>query len=239
LELESTHADGHASLAWVNFLYEWDWAGAEVEWKRAIELNPNYGDSVYSQYLMVMKRPEEAMAQMQRALQFDPLNESVQLHHVFELQAAGRDDEVIVQVRKLLRTSPQHPMLHRNLSVSLLHKGMYEESLAEMKASYSSIGDREVEQALTQGYAQSGYRGAMRRAADVLAARTRKTYVPPIDVALLYALAGGNAQALDWLDKGLEERSPHMPYVGAHVEFAPLRNTPRFQDILRRMNLPR
>jgi TolB-like protein/predicted Ser/Thr protein kinase len=238
LELDSTLAEGHSLLAWVNFLYEWDWAGAEVEWKRAIELNPNFGDSVYSHLLWVLKRPEEAMAQMERALQLDPLNEVVQLHHAFILQSAGRDDEAIVQVRKLLRTSPQNPMLHQMLSVLLLRKAMYEESLAEMKASYSSIGDREVEEALTQGYEQSGYRGAMRSAADLLAARARKTNVPLIDPAMLYVIAGKNAQALEWLEKGLEERSPHMPYIDAYMELAPLRSYPRFQDLLRKMNLP-
>ncbi|MFZ2054638.1 MAG: tetratricopeptide repeat protein [Candidatus Aminicenantales bacterium] len=185
-----------------------------------------------------MKRPEEAMAQMERALQLDPLNEVVQLHHAFLLLSAGRDDEANVQVRKLLRTSPQHPMAHWLLSGLLMRKAMYEESLAEMKASYSSIGDREVEEALTQGYAQSGYRGAMRRAADLLAARARKTYVPPFDTAVLYTIAGENAQAFEWLEKSLEERSPQMPYVDTYVELAPLRSYPRFQDLLRKMNLP-
>jgi len=238
LELDSTLSQGHALLACINFLYEWDWAEAEAEWKRAIELNPNLGESVYAHFLWVMKRPEEAMAQMDRTLQLDPLNEMAQLHHAFMLQSAGRDDEALLQWRKLLRTSPHHPMAHWGLSVSFLRKGMYEESLAEMKASYSYIGDSEVEEALTQGYAQSGYQGAMRRAADLLAARARKTYVLSNDVAILYALAGENAQALDWLEKSFEERSPHMPYIDAIVEFAPLRSDPRFQDLLRKMNLP-
>ena len=129
-------------------------------------------------------------------------------------------------------------MAHQLLSVLLLRKAMYEESLAEMKASYSSIGDREVEEALTQGYAQSGYRGAMRRAADLLAARAHKTSVNFIDAAALYTIAGENAQALEWLEKGLEERSPQMPYVDTWAELAPLRSDPRFQDLLRKMNLP-
>jgi serine/threonine-protein kinase len=238
LELDSTLADGHALLACVNFLYEWDWAGAEAAWKRAIELNPNYVDSVYAHFLWVMKRPEEAMAQMERALQLDPLNELVHIHHGFILESAGRYDEAIVQMRKLLRTSPQHPMAHQLLSLSFWHKAMYEESLADMKAYYSCMGDSEVEEALTQGYAQSGYRGAMRSAADLLAARSRKTYVLSVDVALLYAVAGENDQALEWLEKGLEVRDPVMPYVDAFVEFAPLRSDPRFQDLLRNMNLP-
>jgi len=238
LELDSTLADGHGLLAWVNFLYEWDWAGAEAEWKRAIELNPNYVDSVYAHFLWVMKRPEEAMAQMERALQLDPLNELVQVHNGFILLSAGRDDEAFEQVRKLLRTSPQNPMVHVLLAYLHFRKAMYEEFLAEMKAYYSCMGDLEVEEALTQGYAQSGYRRAMRRAADLLAARARKTYVLSFDVASLYAIAGENDQALEWLEKGLEDRNPIMPYVDAYVEFAPLRSDPRFQDLLRRIGLP-
>ena len=238
LELDSTLADGHGLLAWVNFLYEWDWAGAEAEWKRAIELNPNYVDSVYAHFLWVMKRPEEAMAQMERALQLDPLNELVQVHNGFILLSAGRDDEAFEQVRKLLRTSPQNPMVHVLFAYLHFRKAMYEEFLAEMKAYYSCMGDLEVEEALTQGYAQSGYRRAMRRAADLLAARARKTYVLSFDVASLYAIAGENDQALEWLEKGLEDRNPIMPYVDAYVEFAPLRSDPRFQDLLRRIGLP-
>ena len=77
IELDSTLGEGHAALAAVNYLHDWDWAGAEVEFKRAIEINPNFPDarSMYSHYLMIVKRPEEAMVQMQRALELDPLNE--------------------------------------------------------------------------------------------------------------------------------------------------------------------
>jgi TolB-like protein len=238
IELDSTLGEGHSALAAVNYLHEWDWAGAEVEFKRAIELNPNFPDarSLYSHYLMIMKRPEEAMAQMQRALQLDPLNALVQVHHAFLLESAGRYDEAVVQCRNLLRTSPQNPMPHWMLSYNLFRKAKYEESLAEMKAYYA--GDREFEEALTQGYAQSGYRGAMRRVADMLAARARKTYVIPNDVASLYAMAGEKAQALSWLEKGFEVRDPNMPYLNLYPEFETLRNTPRFQALLRRMNLP-
>jgi serine/threonine-protein kinase len=238
LELDNTLAEGHLFLAWVNFLYEWDWSGAEVEWKRTFELNPNLGDSVYAQFLWVMKRPAEAMAQMERARQLDPLNEISHLHHAWMLQSAGRDDEVIEEVRKLLRTSPQNPMLHGMLSISLFRKAMYEESLAEMKANFAAMGDREVEEALAQGYVKSGHKGAMKHAADLLAARAHKTYVNSIDVAVLYAIAGEDDQAFEWLEKCLEERNPQMPYLGAYVEFEPLRSDPRFQDLLRKMNLP-
>jgi hypothetical protein len=105
-----------------------------------------------------------------------------------------------------------------------------------MKAYYA--GDREMEEALTQEYAQSGYRSAMRRAAELLAARGRMSYTLPADVAMLYAMAGEKVQALDWLEKAFEARDPNMPYLNLYPEFETLRSDPRFQDLLRRMNLP-
>jgi serine/threonine-protein kinase len=238
LELDSTLGEGHAALAAVNYLYEWNWAGAEAEFKRAIELNPNFPDvrSLFSHYLMIMKRPEEAMAEIHRALQLDPLNELVHIHHAFLLESAGRYDEAIVQWRNMLRTSPQNPVPHCRLSYDLSRKAKYGESLAEMKAYYA--GDREMEEALTQEYAQSGYRSAMRRAAELLAARGRMSYTLPADVAMLYAMAGEKVQALDWLEKAFEARDPNMPYLNLYPEFETLRSDPRFQDLLRRMNLP-
>jgi TolB-like protein/Tfp pilus assembly protein PilF/predicted Ser/Thr protein kinase len=238
VELDNTLAQAHSSLATVNCFYEWDWAGADVEFKRAIELNPNYPDAraLYSHYLMIMKRPEEAMAQIQRALELDPLNAFFQAFYGVDLEIAGRYDEAIAQSHKALRTSPELPFAHWGLSGTLFTKGLYEESLAETKACYA--GDREMEEALTQGYAQSGYRGAMRRAANIRAARGRKTYVLPCDVATLYVWAGEKAQALEWLEKGFELRDPNMPYINVDPTFDTLRNTPRFQDLLRRMNFP-
>jgi serine/threonine protein kinase/TolB-like protein len=238
VELDSTLAQAHSSLATVKCLYEWDWAGAEVEFKRAIELNPNYPDprALYSHYLMCMKRPEEGMAQIQRALELDPFNAFFQAFYAHNLTMVGRYDEAIAQARKALRTSPNLRIPHGTLANTFFRMAMYEKSLAEIKASYA--GDREVEEALAQGYAQSGYPGAMRRAADALAARARKTYVAPLRVADLYHKAGEVAQALDWLEKGFEARDPSMPYLGGALGWGNLRDTPRFQALLRRMNFP-
>jgi tetratricopeptide (TPR) repeat protein len=238
VELDSTLAQAHSSLATVNCFYEWDWAGADVEFKRAIELNPNYPDAraLYSHYLMIMKHPEEAMAQIQRSLELDPLNAFFQAFYGVDLEIAGRYDEAIVQFRKALKTSPGLPFAHWMLALALSKKGLYEEALGEFKASYA--GDREFEEALKRGYAQSAYRGAMRRAADLLAARYRKTYVTPCDVADLYVRAGEKDQALEWLEKGFEARDPNLPYINVDPTFETLRSDPRFQALLHRMNLP-
>jgi TolB-like protein/Tfp pilus assembly protein PilF/predicted Ser/Thr protein kinase len=238
LELDNTLAQAHSALALVNYFYEWDWAGAEVEFKRAIELNPNYPDTraLYSFYLINMKRPEEGMAEIQRALELDPLNGWFQAVHGDDLMYAGRDDEALVQYRKVLGMYSGYPGAHGNISQILFRKAKYEESLAEMKAFYAE--DHEVEEALTQGYAQAGYRGAMRRLADLLAARFGKTYVSPDYVATMYMMAGDKAQALAWLEKGLEVHDPDASQYGHDPIYQTLRSEPRFQEIVRRLNLP-
>jgi len=239
VELDNTLAQAHSALATVNFFYEWDWAGAEAEFKRAIELNPNDPEAraLHSFYLINMKRPEEGIAEIQRALELDPLNSWFQAVYADDLVLVGRDDEAMVEYRKALRMSSGLPWLRGSISQILFRKAKYEESLAEMKAYYA--GDREMEEALTQGYAQSGYSGAMRRAADILAARAHKTYVGPGDVATLYAMAGEKAQALTWLEKGLEVHDPSAPQYSLDPVYETLRSDPRFQALLRRMNLPK
>jgi adenylate cyclase len=238
LELDENLARAHHALADYYWLYEWDWAGAEAEFKRALGINPNLGGIRvdYSHYLMTMKRPEEGMAEIQHALELDPLNEVIQAFYGVDLEISGRYDEAIVQYRKALRTSPRLPFAHWRLSVVLFMKGLENESMAEMKAYYT--GDHGMEEALTQGYAQSGYRGAMKRAADTLAARDRNSYVLPTDVAGLWMRAGNKAQALEWLEKGEEVRDPNMPYISVLPTYNPLRSDPRFQELMRRMNLP-
>ena len=220
VELDNTLAEAHTASALVNYFCEWDWAGAEAEFRRAIELNPNDPEvrAIHSFYLIIiMKRPEEGMAEIHRALELDPLNSWIQAVYADDLMFAGRDNEAMVQYHKALRTSSGLPFAHWGLSAILFREAKYEESLVEMKAYYA--GDREVEEALTQGYAQSGYAGAMKRAADLLAARARKNYVVPIDVAALYAIAGEKPQALAWLEKCFEVHDPNMPDTSVHPAF--------------------
>jgi serine/threonine protein kinase/Tfp pilus assembly protein PilF len=237
VELDDTFAQAHSSLATVITFCEWDWARAEAEFKRAIELNPNDPEAraLYSFYL-ILRRPEEAMTQVQRAVELDPLNAWYRAAYAAHPFLAGRDDEALALYRKVLSMSSGFLIAHGNISQILFRKAKYEESFQEMKAYFA--GDREMEEVLTRGYAQSGFRGAMRRAADTLAERAHKTYASPDWVASLYMMAGEKDQALAWLEKGLEARDPDAPQYGLDPIYDPLHSHPRFQALLRRMNLP-
>jgi len=219
---------------------DWNWVAAEPEFQRAIELGPNLVEAraMYSHYLYMMKRPGEARAQIERAMELDPLSDYVQSFYAVTLGFEHRFDEAATQLRNVLKTNPGSPMANTNLSDDLHLMHRYDDALVAEKARWAARGDREIEEALTRGYAKGGYRGAMRQEADVLAARSRVARIQSITVAKLYVRAGQTDRALDWLEKAFEARDPNMPYIGVAPIWDDLRGDPRFQNLLRRMNLP-
>ncbi|MDA2930532.1 protein kinase, partial [Acidobacteria bacterium AH-259-O06] len=239
MELDDTLAEVHVSLANLRFIYEWDWGGAETEFQRAIQLNPNYADVrlFYSDFLISMRRPEEAMAEIERALELDPFNFFFQCFFGWHLVYLRRYDDAIARLRKTLRTEPNFSSAHLGLWGAFYQKRMYEEALAEAKKFFAVLGESEVAEALAHGYAESGYPGAMSLAAEKLAAPSNLTYVPAIRIARLYAHAEEREQALEWLEKAYEQRETPLVHLSVGWDWDPLRSDPRFQDLLRRMGL--
>ena len=240
IQLDDTNMEAHYALACIKAWTEWDWAGAEAEFKRVIALNPNFPDAraYYSDYLNKMGRPTEAMPEIERAVALDPYNPLFQLVYAVNFLYARRYDEALEQSRRALSTEPD---LNPALNVTwwaLSLKGMPKEALAAAKAYMKVVcGDRETENGFDEGYVHGGYAEAMRRAAQALAARARASYVEPIDIAQTYVEAGENAQALEWLEKALAVRDPNLPILGM-PPFDRLRSEPRFQAIVRRVGLP-
>ena len=239
LELDSTLAEVHYMLAGINTWTDWDWLGAEREFRRAIELNPNYPDAriYYSHFLNYMGRPKEAALQADRALELDPLNTLFQGIHAMYLMQARRYDDAVSLLRKILDTAPNDAIALSTLRTAYHMKRMYNEALEIWKASYAAKGDREALDALERGFAEGGYRGALQRVAETLVARSRTTYVTPWQIATLYTRAGKNSEALEWLEKAYQAHDQNMPYISVDPIFDDLRKEPRFQDILRRMKL--
>ncbi len=186
----------------------------------------------YSHYLMIMGRPNEALAQMERALDLDPFNPLFHaLHGVLLQYGLRRYDDAIEQFRSELRTVPDHPTALSMLVQAFYAKGLYEETFEAAKANHAASGNTEGVNALERGYAEAGFRRAMIRA-DWWAAHS------PGAGAFNYITAGMNQQALDCLESGFENRDPNTPYIGVMPYHDSLRNEPRFQDLLRRMNFP-
>jgi serine/threonine-protein kinase len=239
VELDENLAEAHYALAVVKTWTDWDWEGAEDSYRRSIELDPNFADvrAYYANYLMMMGRFDDAAIQMERALELDPFRDLFQALNAVLLRKTDRHDEAIEVYRNILKTVPNHPMALRGLFEAFFEKGMYEEATDALKDFAASKEDFAAAETLERGFAEGGFREAMRQDAERRAAGPTLFYGL---VATQFAMAGENQKALEWLERACEERDPILPYVGVSDAYwkGGLHDEPRFQDLLRRMNFP-
>ncbi len=238
LELDDTLAEAHTSLAFVKTDYDWDWSGAEKELQRAIELNPGYARAheQYGYLLYRVGRLEEAIAEEKRGVELDPL--SLLNNRVLgqSFYAARQYDRAIEQFRKTLELDPNFLNGHMLLGVAYLQKSMYREGIAEIeKELMISANSTGALSELGHGYALEGRRAEAQRVLDQLNEISKQKYVPAVTRAVIYAGLGDKDKAFEWLEKGYEDQS--IGAIKVNPAYDPLRSDPRFQNLLRRMNL--
>jgi adenylate cyclase len=241
LELDATLAEPHASLACARLYYDWDWAEAEREFQRALALNPNYatGHHWYSVYLTARGRPQEALVQIKQAQKLDPLSLVINTDIGFEAYYSGRYDEAIQQLRSVIAANPSFPLAHLWLGRTYQQKWMYEEAVTEYKQAGSVLRDWPVTMAaMGNVYGLSHQRREALKVLGELKKLSKQKYVTSYGVALVYAGLGENDQAFAWLDKGYAERTHWLVWLKLDPRWDSLRSDPRFQDLLRRMDLP-
>jgi len=238
LRLDSTLAEPHFALAGIATWYEWNWDKAEQEFLLALELNPNFADThcFYGLFLTAMGRLTEALEQMKLALELDPLNFMYLSYLGIVYERSRMFDEAITQYNKGLALEPNFVDALAGLRNSFHMKGMYKEALAAAKKVFVARGEEDVAEALERGNADGGYSEAMRRAAESLAKRSNLAYA--MRIATHFTFAGEKERALEWLEKAYQERLQNMIYLNVYPKWDSLRDDPRFQDLLRRMNLP-
>jgi serine/threonine protein kinase/tetratricopeptide (TPR) repeat protein len=240
LEIDDDLAEAHSDMAFVQFWYDWDWAAAESESRRAIELKPKdfMAHDTYAEFLGSMGRTDEAIAENQKAIDLDPLS----LHSGslgVSLYYAHRYAQAIVELRKAIDLNPNNWYAHCYLGRAYEQQGQFPEGIAEFQEAVRSAGDiTEPKASLGRAYAVSGRRAEARKVLDELNEVSKRVYVSPYNVALIYAGLGEKDQALAWLERAFAERSTSMPYLKVDPEFDSLRSEPRFQTLLRRMNFP-
>jgi serine/threonine-protein kinase len=240
IALDDESAGAHEVLAAIKTWIDWDWAGAEVELLRALELNPNAAitHGSYSQLLAFVGRTDEALAHSERALELDPVNAFLHALNAAVLCFDRRYDEALAAANTALAMQPENPIAAYYAVLAAFNTGRHSEALAAMKKHLNAIyAEPADEKALEQAWAQDGITGAMRQAATIMATRYPMGYTLPEDTATFYAMAQEHDEALEWLERAFETRDPNMPYITLPV-FDPLRSDPRFLDLLRRMNLP-
>jgi len=238
LEIDPTLAEAHADLGTIKES-EWDWSGAEKEYKRAIELNPNYATAYhwYALHLSRLGRLDEAMTEIQRAKELDPLSLIINLNVGIYSIRQRKYDQAIEELRKLMDMDPSYSGAHVFLAQAYELKKMYGESVSERQKAFQLEGDKELAEALQQGYAAAGYRGAVQNEIRILEGRSKRKYVSPILIADNYVRLGEKERAFVWLERAYQEHSSNLGYLKMDPLYDPLRSDPRFQDLLRRIGL--
>jgi len=239
LELDSTLPEAHTAQARVLLSYDWDWSGAESELKRAIEFNPNYAEAhhIYSHYLMNMGRTEESLAESRRALEIDPQDVALILHLGWNHLYAGQYDQAINQLQKSLEMDPSFSIARIFLARAYEQKRMYKEANAVLQKAMS-VQEGGIETEVGYWNAVSGNRAEATRILNHLKELYQRKTVSPYDLAVVYAGLGEKDQALEWLQKAIEERSGGLLVLKVEPVFDSLHSDPRFADLLRRMGIP-
>jgi tetratricopeptide (TPR) repeat protein len=240
LELDPSIAEGHAELALVEFYYDWNWTRSEQEFRRAIELNPNYATAHqwYSYYLSAMGRFPEAMQEARQAQQIDPLSLSINTTLAGRYRDLGQYAQAIDLSRRTLEMDPNFVPAHVALGATFEEQGMWQEAISEyQKAVELSHNSPPALASLGYAYGVSGKQTEARRVIASLREASKHHYVSAFDTAIVFAGIGDRDSTFQWLEKAYAERESQMAFLNVTRRLDPLRSDKRFADLLRRMGL--
>ena len=229
LALDEGLAEAHASLAYIRAYYEWDWAAAEREFRRALELRPSYADAhfVYARFLAAAGRMDEAVAEIGRAQILDPRS----------LSLKGRYDETLKELLDVRQLDPSLPLAHWGIGLIYEQKGTEKEAIAALLKATSLSKSLNLQSSLAHAHAQFGNRKEARETLKVMRERLRQSYVPSYYFVLIHTALGEKDLAFEWLERAYQERSTVLAYLRLDPRLAPLRSDPRFTSLLARLGL--
>ncbi len=240
LELDNALGEAHNSLAFCLDGFDWDFDSAGKEFRRAIELNPGYATAHhwYAWHLALLRRYDEALVEMRKAASVDPLSLVINADLAELLALAHSYDESIRQSRKTIDLDPNFGLAHNHLGQAYLQKHMNDEAVAELQEAVKLSGGSPTCIAnLARAYAASGKRSEAVKLLSDLTKRSNPDHSYASEIAVIHASLGDTDQAMNWLEKGYEER--FNPGVLLRPGLDSLRSDPRFEDLVRRVGLPR
>ncbi len=242
LELDESLAEAHAALADIKFRFDWDWVGADAEFRRALELNPNYGDAdgrwQYVIFLRTANRYQEAIDEAKRAKELDPVLSDRRAGLGSAYLIARKYDLAIEELRQVVARYPEGVIGYFFLGVAYEQKGLPREALPALEQCVKiSQRDPFYLAALGHAYATFGRRQDAEKILAELQQRAKREYVSPHNIALVWLGLDNKEQALAWLEKAYMDRSFHLVTINSWPWFDPLRSDPQFQDLVRRIGL--
>jgi tetratricopeptide (TPR) repeat protein len=238
LEIDDTLAEAHASLGLIKMYHDWDWSGAEREYKRAIELDPRSGQGYlrYGTYLQLMGRFDESIPSFKRALALDPLSLQANSLLGLALYVSRQYDKSVERYRKTLDMEPTYLPARFGLGLAYSQKGMYEEALVEFQKAGDLVDDLvEMVGELGYVYAASGKIGRAQEVLDELKERSETAYVSPYNMAKVYAGLAEKDLAFEWLEMAYEEKSEWLTWIKVDPKLDSIRSDPRFRDLMQRV----
>ncbi|MFZ1139113.1 MAG: winged helix-turn-helix domain-containing protein [Candidatus Sulfotelmatobacter sp.] len=239
LELDGNLAEAHTSLGTIRFWFDWDWSGAEECYQRALQINPNYmlGRLYRAHCLSNTGRDEEAIAEIKRALRLDPLSPILSTLLGFFLYHARRYDEAVAEFHNALELAPRFWIAHLDLAKLYEQTGEQGRAISELELARTFCdGNSEPLSLLGYVLAKSGRQAEAENALAELMALSRQKYVPPPNIALVYAGLGKRDQMFEWLERGIQDRDVRMTFL-RDPKWDGFRENPRFREILRQVAL--
>jgi tetratricopeptide (TPR) repeat protein len=239
LALDGARAEAHTALGFVKH-YNWDWLAAEQDFKRAIEINPNYANAhnYYASYLMSRGRVDESIAASNRARELDPFSLAISAQRGFLLENARRYNEAIEQLRGVIAMDPNHYQAYWFLGHTYAANQQFEEAIAAA-AKAVELSDRAPGALgmLGLAYGLAGRQADALKILNELLDLNKIRYVTPAALVNVYIGLGDKEQAFVWLEKAYQERSNYLAYLKVFPIIDPLRSDPRYADLVRRVGL--
>ncbi len=240
LELDEGLAAAHTALGVVQSIYDWDWAGAEEQFNRALELEPSNANTLYwhAHYLELMGRLEEAIAEKRRTCELDPLSVLIRLNSAIALYLNGNYLESIEQSRRTIELDPQFAGGYWGLGLAYERQSNYQEAIQALeKAAELSGSSPWVTGALGRCYALAGRRDEAARLLDELKELSSRRYVSSVSMALIHIGLGENDRAFEGLEEAYMQRDVRLIYLNVNPAYETIRSDPRFQDLVERVGL--
>ena len=240
IELDPTLAEPHAALAALKELADWDWPGAEDEYRKAIRLNPNDFTSHhwYALLLENQGRFDEALSEVEKSMALDPASPQANANHAGILTDMHRYGDALAELNRLIAANPEFPVNYGERGDVYWRLGNQDAAVADYATSMKKNGRAEWAEKFTAGYRKAKLNGACTAMIEILKNESQKEYVSPNAIASYYGMMGDRDHTFEWLEKGYAERASRMEYLKVEVYLAPFHSDPRYINLLKRMGLP-